>query len=744
MGGLLGGKQKSSSTSTTKVDVPAWALGPLQQALGMAVDASEIPYESYSDPRFADFNQDELNSFSSIRGLQNQWNPAFQNANNVLGQVANTGLNGFSQQQLDQYMNPYMTNVMDIQKGRSLDQFDSQMKDFRGRAAQAGAFGGSRFGLGEAQMYEDFSRQLSENETMGLASAYESALSGAERGITRAGTAALSQADLATQAQAMGYSDASQLNQIGGQQRALDQAGLDFDYEQWLNEKAYPYNQASFLAGIAGPIAGQVSGSTATQTQTTGGGNKLGSIMGLASMAAAPFTGGASLMGGLGSMGSLASSFGAGMSSLFNGTMGMSPLTSAGYLAGKNMTGLPSWNPGYARGGQVRGYAEGGAVQSEGPAWVTSKYSPIKYGNDLAEWAIENPMEAAGWGLTALPLVGPAARGIGWAGKALGLGAKAATKVHPKLLVGALGAGTLGLDAMLDGAEAPEAVATEFDPADEKDIYKLQQHMANLATDGKAGKFDKDVDTDKEGKFSGLLTKYPQLNPAAQMQAPQDSWAGKAMGMQPTQEQAGPAGLEAAAQSGFVSEEQARQLEQQAAGIEPTVEAPEETEKSSFNKPLFQFGADLLMASQNNDFFGSMGLAGAAAGERADEQETKEQAAARQRFEDSIKMYQLEQKDRQIANNEKWQAIQAAQGNNPYKQQLDQLKVLQAMQKLSQDPQAKMKVDAWKAMQQNPMAMNTPEGKQLNAEVMKMLMSGGGDMTSGVPAPPADLFDDEE
>ena len=147
MGGISGGGKKQKSTSTSVKNVPSWALGPLQDALSMASTAAKTPYEAYSDPRFAGFSSDELSAFDSIRNLQNQWNPAFTNANDVLGQVANTGLNGFSQQQIDQYMNPYIQNVLDVQKGRALDQFDSQMNDYRARASQAGAFGGSRYGL---------------------------------------------------------------------------------------------------------------------------------------------------------------------------------------------------------------------------------------------------------------------------------------------------------------------------------------------------------------------------------------------------------------------------------------------------------------------------------------------------------------------------------------------------------------------------------------------------------------------
>jgi len=66
MSSLLGGSKKSSSKSTQTVNVPDWALGPLQKSLSMATTAANIPYEAYTDPRIAGFTEDELNSCSGV------------------------------------------------------------------------------------------------------------------------------------------------------------------------------------------------------------------------------------------------------------------------------------------------------------------------------------------------------------------------------------------------------------------------------------------------------------------------------------------------------------------------------------------------------------------------------------------------------------------------------------------------------------------------------------------------------
>jgi len=737
MSSLLGGSKKSSSKSTQTVNVPDWALGPLQKSLSMATTAANIPYEAYTDPRIAGFTEDELNSFSGVRGLQGDWQPAYSQANDILGTVAQSGLDGFSQEYLDKYMNPYVQNVLDVQKNRAITNFDQRMNDYRSRAAQAGAFGGSRFGLGEAQMYKDFNRQLADSETLGLASAYDVAQQGAQSGMSRAGQAGLSIANLASSGQGLGYQDLTALNTQGSQQRALQQAGLDFDYQQWMEEKQYPYTQAQFLSSIASPIAGQVSGSTTNQTtKQSSGSSLLGTALGLGSMIAAPFTGGASL--GLGSLGA---SFSSGLGALA-GMAGMSTpfntLINPALGFGSNIAwNSPRWGS-YA-GGVISRYANGGNVRRSRQSTSDERMKalvdswPVQKGNELAQWALDNPLEAAGWIATAVPLTGPAAR-LGMTGlKGLGLVGKAATKIHPKALVGGIGAGALALDHLLKSKEEMDNYNPDnIDPKDAKDVYELQQHLLNIAgqqTGQKIGKYSQDVEDDKDARFSSLYKKYPSIDPLKKLNNTDDnSWVKQSLG------------LEAAANTDTTADTPTSggTVTQQGIGTQdttsvsglPNIPIGDYSSKAKKYNGLFQFGVDLLRASQDNNFFSALGAAAQAGIDRDKKDESDAIAAAKQRFDNSVELYKLSQDDRKIQNNERWQQIQAAANYSPYKQQLEQLKVAQAIQKLSQDPMAKNKLDAWKAMQQNQMALETPEGKQLNAEVMKMLMSNTGDLTS--------------
>ena len=349
MGSVFGGGDESqTTTSTTTVNLPGYIKRPLQNLIGRAESLSLEDYTPFTGDRIAQFTPQEQQAFDLASQLVGQTAPQIAQAGQVSQEVARRGLEGFSQAELQPYLNPYTENVLDVARRRVIETYDDQRQQLADRAAATGAFGGSRLGLQEAQLAEDFQRQLQEQETLGLASAYESALAGATRGTQLAGQAAVDQANLAQLGQQAGLTDIGALSAAGQAQRQLDQAQLDVNYQDFLTEQAFPYQQQEFLANILLPAAGLTAGQTATNTQTvSGGGSGLGNVLGLASVAAAPFTGGASLGFG-GGFGGLSSSIG----NLF------SPQLSQGAIGLSQAGGL------FNQGGQVKQYNRGGLASA--------------------------------------------------------------------------------------------------------------------------------------------------------------------------------------------------------------------------------------------------------------------------------------------------------------------------------------------------------------------------------------------
>jgi hypothetical protein len=355
----MGGK-KQKSTSSSSVTLPSWLQAPLQDyyldTLENTRNLVDKPYEAYTGDRLSPFSADEQQAFNLTRDLVNQGPVDLSYSKGISQEVANRGLNGFSQQTLDQYMNPYMTNVMDVSRGRQLDEFDRQKTALQQQQGATGAFGGSRSALAQDQLYNNFSRNLSENEAMQLYQSYNDAQNRAFQGTQLAGQAGMDWANQALQERTSGIQGISALQASGQAQRGLDQTGLDLNYSDWATEQAYPYQQLQFGQGMVDSITNLFKGQQTVNTQSSGG-SALGTALGLASMAMGIPGVGAAAMGGLGSMatGLGASSIGAGLTSM-GGYMGA---TGAGMGQAMNwMQQAPSmvgntpirW---YKKGGQV-------------------------------------------------------------------------------------------------------------------------------------------------------------------------------------------------------------------------------------------------------------------------------------------------------------------------------------------------------------------------------------------------------
>ena len=119
-----------------------------QGVLAGAAAAVKTPYESYADwARSQGLSGDQVAQYTDLQRT------AFQGAQGLgqdpYAQQAAMGLQSLAGQTFDQnaaqqYMNPYMQSVVDIQKREAERQSGIQGTQQQAGAAQAGAFGGSR------------------------------------------------------------------------------------------------------------------------------------------------------------------------------------------------------------------------------------------------------------------------------------------------------------------------------------------------------------------------------------------------------------------------------------------------------------------------------------------------------------------------------------------------------------------------------------------------------------------------
>jgi hypothetical protein len=193
-----------------------------------------------------------------------------------------------------QYMNPFIKNVIDVQESRARQQFAEDVTPaMAAKAVQAGAFGGSRAALQEQLATERLNQRLADMRQTGMAGAYETgqkahaaeaarqlkeqqfadaaAQQAAKLGISRAelierGAARGAELDITGQKlglsaaqqlaafggleQQYGLRSADALRQVGEQRRAFEQQQYDLAYSDFLTQRDYLRQQLGWLGGI--------------------------------------------------------------------------------------------------------------------------------------------------------------------------------------------------------------------------------------------------------------------------------------------------------------------------------------------------------------------------------------------------------------------------------------------------------------------------------------------------------------
>ena len=175
-------------------------------------------------------------------------------------------------------MDPYQQQVTQ----QALQEYDRQgamaQNQLAGQAVKGGVFGGSRYGVQEAELgrnlqdiksrriFEDLSRNYQQAQSAAQAANQQRLQQGSAFGQLGQMTSGIggAMAGLGAQTQALGQQDVSQLMGIGGMQQQLAQTGLNTAYQNQLAQQNAPYQQLSSAAGILQQLSPQVMGQQTT------------------------------------------------------------------------------------------------------------------------------------------------------------------------------------------------------------------------------------------------------------------------------------------------------------------------------------------------------------------------------------------------------------------------------------------------------------------------------------------------
>jgi hypothetical protein len=250
-------------------DIEARKLGLIDSAKALAEQKLTLP--QYQLAGFTQAQQDAfLKAQQGIGGYAPYINLAGQGiaqgqattqaAQNLLGGITGAP----TQTQLDPYLNPFQQQVID-QTMQELDRRGATaQQNLAGQAQQAGAFGGSRFGVQGAELGRGLQDARAQALTQLNQQNYAQAMGGFQNQMERErlaglGIGALGQqqagfggqyAGLGAQAQGMAGQDIQSLLGIGGMQRQREQQLLDMQRQNELQAMYEPYQRLGFYGDI--------------------------------------------------------------------------------------------------------------------------------------------------------------------------------------------------------------------------------------------------------------------------------------------------------------------------------------------------------------------------------------------------------------------------------------------------------------------------------------------------------------
>lgn len=229
---LCKGGGGGGGTSTTTQEIPA-ELKPLASRYTTeATKMFDTPFQSYTGQRYADLNPTQYASLGMTANRALGGSQTFDNAESNLNQMMGGGSNPY----LDDMYNKAAKGVV---------------SNYNTAAMRSGSFGNS--GLGE-----QLATGLGDLATGMYGNAYES--------------------DQARRMQAIGmapqfanqtYQDANQLMQAGQTLQDQAQQQKDFNFEEFMRQQNYPYQNLAAAAGVFGTNLG---GTSKTESNQSSGG----------------------------------------------------------------------------------------------------------------------------------------------------------------------------------------------------------------------------------------------------------------------------------------------------------------------------------------------------------------------------------------------------------------------------------------------------------------------------------------
>ena len=252
-------------------------------AKGLTGEGSQMPF---SAQQLEGLSEGQQQAIASALGGVGSFAPYLQKGSEAIGQgigalgaglgtvgsaIGQAGQADFTPTDYQQFMDPFMEDVIQQQYQDIADQGAQQQNQLAANAVGSGAFGGSRQGIAEgeiaANVLDQQARTGGQLRSAGFQQAQNLAQQQAQQQLRQAqltgqlgqttgslgqtiGQLGTATAGLGQLGQQMGVQDINTLLGIGGLQQQQGQKQLDIDRANSLAEQALPYQQIGFMSDI--------------------------------------------------------------------------------------------------------------------------------------------------------------------------------------------------------------------------------------------------------------------------------------------------------------------------------------------------------------------------------------------------------------------------------------------------------------------------------------------------------------
>lgn len=230
----------------TESSLSNWVGPYVTDMLGRGQALANEGYQAYTGPLTAGASDLQQQAFNAASGLAAAYMPAADEMQ------AYTPQSFTADGVAEQYMNPYLMASLQPQVDEARRQAEIQRIENAGRLTRAGAFGGSRQAIMESEGDRNLMANLANITGQGYRDAYNKAMD--QFNVEQQRQQAASQQGID-----QGLAALQAMSNLGAIQRGIEGEGISADYNQFREERDFPYKQVQYMQSLLQglPLAAQ-------------------------------------------------------------------------------------------------------------------------------------------------------------------------------------------------------------------------------------------------------------------------------------------------------------------------------------------------------------------------------------------------------------------------------------------------------------------------------------------------------